>query len=82
MIWRGRLGIPVFVGLVAATNGSAVADDGDRRELTIRKNPFLEGEYDLLDRDGRRVGTLRKNPFLEGEYEIRDRHGERTGTVR
>jgi hypothetical protein len=82
MIWSVRLGILAFVGVIAVTSASLAGEERGHRNLTIRENPFLDGEYDLLDSDGRRVGAVRKNPFIEGEYEIRDRDGKRTGKVR
>jgi hypothetical protein len=56
----------------------APADD---RNVTIRPNPFVAGQSDIIE-DGSRVGTVRQNPFVHGQYDLYDRSGQRTGVVR
>ncbi len=70
--------------LAHAAGGRARRHHGKRRWLryTVRKHPFLRGEYEVRDLHGKRVATVREHPFLRGEYEVRDALGRRTARLR
>jgi hypothetical protein len=73
-----RFLLPVAIAS-AFLAGAARGGEADR---TVRKNPFIDGQYDVYDGSERRVGTVRANPFIADRYDLYDAEGRRTGELR
>jgi hypothetical protein len=58
-----------------------VIEDG-KRVGTVKKHPFIDGQFEVFNQSGKREKTIRSDPFIDGQYEIRGADGRRVGTLR
>jgi hypothetical protein len=55
------------------TNGDRtwITDNGER-VYEIRKDPVVQDQWQMMDREGNRTGTWRKDPFNEDRWLLRE----------